>query len=361
LRILPLVKKEFRQVSRDVRTLGVLLLVPIFLLAIFGYAISLEVKHIPLAVYDGDRSRESRIFIESFLHSEHFDLKAVLGGLEEVDGLMGRERIKAALILAPGFSKKLLSGQEAAVQVVVDGTNATNAATALGYIQAIIQNGSSPPVAAVDYRPRIWFNPELRSSFFLVPGLIAFIMVISAVISTSLSVVREKERGTLEQILISPITPLELVVGKTVPYMLISLVSTLGTLLASVLLFGLTVKGSLLLLLLVTLLFLAGSLGLGVLISTIAGTQQVAFIVSVILTVLPTFVLSGFVFPIRNMPAPIRALTYLFPARYFLAALRSIILKGAGLAAFWDQALDLFIFASLTLAASTLRLRGWRL
>ena len=192
---------------------------------------------------------------------------------------------------------------------------------------------------------------------YLVPGLITFILAISAVISTSLSIVREKERGTMEQIRVSPIRPLELIVGKTIPYALVSLAVTLTVLAASYLFFGVVVKGSYLLLLLVILLFLLASLGLGLLISTIVATQQMAFTISALLTILPSFILSGFVFPIRNMPPAVQAITFLFPARFFLAALRSVIIKGVGLAAFWEQVVGLAVFAFVTLALSTLRMR----
>jgi drug efflux transport system permease protein len=210
----------------------------------------------------------------------------------------------------------------------------------------------------LDFRPRVWFNPELASSVYLVPGLVTFILAISAVISTSLSIVREGERGTMVQILVSPIRPLELIAGKTIPYAAVSLTVTVAVLAASYLLFGVAVKGSYLALLLVILLFLLACLGLGLLISTLVATQQMAFTVSALLTVLPTFILSGFIFPIRNMPPIIQAVTLLFPARFFLAALRSVIIKGAGLAAFWGELVGLGLFSFATLSLSTLRMRA---
>jgi ABC-2 type transport system permease protein len=273
-------------------------------------------------------------------------------------------------VIPGGFTRKLLRGEDCRIQVLVDGSNASSASTALGYIEAVIRDFAAgltsrellratgtrfqPPV---DLRPRVWFNPELASSVFLVPGLITFILAISAVVSTSLSIVREKERGTMEQIRVSPIRPLELVAGKTIPYALVSLAVTAAVLAASSLLFGVVVKGSYLLLLLVILLFLLASLGLGLLISTLVATQQMAFTISALLTILPSIILSGFVFPIRNMPPLIQGVTFLFPARYFLAALRSVIIKGAGLAAFWQQLAGLAAFAFATLALSTLRMR----
>ena len=369
-RIKPIAIKEFRQISRDRRTLGVLLFIPAFMLVMFGYALSFDVRRVPLAVCDQDRSRASREFAESFLHSEYFDLKHRLNDAREIDGLMGGERVRVALVIPPDFSERLLNGREATVQVLVDGANASAAATAVGYIGAMAQYYSSKiavrasartgrPGASlpIDYRPRVWYNPELKSAKFLVPGLIGFILMITAVISTALSVVREKEQGTIEQIVVSPIRPVELILGKTIPYILISLVATAIILLVSYLLFDVAIRGSYLLLFGVTLLFLAGALGLGLLISTVADSQQVAFQMALLVTMLPTFLLSGFVFPIRNMPLPVQAITYIVPARYFLVALRGIVLKGVGLSTLYDQALFLLAFATLTLGVSSARLR----
>lgn len=370
LRILAVIKKELRQLARDRQILAVLLLVPLALLILFGYVVSLDVKHLPLAVCDLEKSARSRRLIEAFSHSEFFDLRDFPSHPDEIDRLLDRGQVRAALVIPRDFSKRITREKEVEVQVIVDGTDANTASTALGYIQTVIQNetremtGESlllriglDPRPVVDYRPRVWFNPELRSANYLVPGLIALILLITAVISTSLSVVREKERRTMEQLRVSPLRPLELIVGKTVPYIFISLAVTAGILLASHLLFDVSNRGSYPLLLLVVLLFLLGCLGLGLLISAVSETQQVAFMISVLSTFLPSFILSGFVFPIRNMPVIIRVVTYFIPARYFLSALRSIMLKGVGLADFWEQVLGLAAFAALTLLAGAARLR----
>jgi ABC-2 type transport system permease protein len=326
---------------------------------------------VPLAVCDGDKSPQSRRLVEEFRHSEYFSFKYELAGTGEIDELLGRERARAVLVIPRGFAEELSRGEPCQVQVLLDGSNASSASTALGYIQVVLQEFGAGLTARallraggirfrppVDFRPRVWFNPELSSSVYLVPGLVTFILAISAVISTSLSIVREKERGTMEQILVSPIRPLELIVGKTIPYAAVSLAVTVAVLAASHLLFGVAVQGSYLALLLVILLFLLACLGLGLLISTLVATQQMAFTVSGMITVLPTFILSGFIFPIRNMPPLIQAVTFLFPARFFLAALRSVIIKGAGLAAFWEQLVGLGVSAFATLALSTLRMRA---
>ncbi len=369
-RVKPIVKKEFRQIARDKRSLGVLLFIPAFMLIMFGYALNLDVKHTSLAIYDEDKSQMSREFIDNFLHSEYFNFKYYLSSTDEIDKLMAEEMVTIAVVIPQDFSEKLLAGKEAVAQVIVDGSNATTAGTAMGYVNAIIQNysttisvqalermGRSSLLQPIDYRPRVWYNPELKSAKFLVPGLIAFILMITAVISTSLSVVREKERGTMEQITVSPIKPIELIVGKTIPFIFISLVSAIIILLASYLLFDVVIQGSYLLLLVVLIIFLTSCLGLGLLISTMAETQQVAFMASVIISMLPTFTLSGFVFPISNMPIAVQAFTYVIPAKYFLVALRSVVLKGTGLSAFWDQILFLTAFAVITIGLSSVRMK----
>lgn len=367
-RVRSLIKKEFRQIARDRMTLGVLLVVPLFLLAIFGYAISLDVRHVSLGIYDGDSSAESRSYIAAFEHSEYFDVLFHAPGPADLDERIASGSLQAALIIPAGFSEELIQNRQVQVQILVDGSNGSVAATIVGYLEAFtfdhsqrisaaFVQGAGPVRAPLTWQPRIWYNPELRSTNFLVPGLIVFILIITTVVSTALSVVREKERGTMEQIVVSPIRPAELVVGKTLPHMLISIVISAGIIAASSLLFGLTIRGSYVLLVSVTVLFLLGGLGLGLLISTIADTQLVAFMQSVLITLLPSFVLSGFVFPIRNMPKIIQAVTYLLPARYYMVVLRSIILKGAGLSAFWREVVLLSVFAFLSLGISTIRLR----
>jgi ABC-2 type transport system permease protein len=369
-RIRPIVIKEFRQVRRDKRTLGVLLFIPAFMIVMFGYALNFDVKHTSLAIYDEDKSRMSREFISGFLYSEYFDLKYYLEDRNDIDKLMGEEKARVAIVIPAHFSDELVAGREATIQVIVDGANSNAAVAAVGYVTAIVQSystqiltkalmrvGLSNLSLPIDYRPRVWYNPELRSAKFLIPGLIGFILMVTAVISTALSVVREKELGTMEQIIVSPIRPMELIIGKTIPYILISLFAAVVILIVGYVLFDVAVKGSYIWLLIATLIYLTGSLGLGLLISTVVETQQLAFMIAVVITMLPTFILSGFVFPIRNMPVVIQVITYLIPARYFLVVLRSIILKGVGVAAFWDQLLFLLAFAVLTIGASSFRMK----
>jgi len=365
----PIIIKEFRQVARDRRTLGTFLFMPAFMLVMFGYALNFDVKHLPLTVLDQDRTLASRALLEHFKHSEYFDIKDGLSNSNEVDTFALEKEGGVALVIPPGFGGRLLAGKDNPIQVIIDGSNATTASAAVGYINAILLDyskeilskammraGRPAPSFPIDVRPRVWYNPELRSAFFLVPGLIAFIMLIASVVSTALSIVREKERGTMEQIAVSPVTPMGLILGKIIPYIVISLGAAAATLLAGYVLFDVSVRGSLWLLLLVTILFLVAGLGMGLFISTIADTQQVAFQVAALATMLPTFILSGFVFPIKNMPLVIQAVTFLVPARYFLVALRAIILKGVGIETFWEQCLFLVAFGTVMMAVSSFRL-----
>ena len=370
LRIGTLMVKELRQISRDPATLGMLLVVPLFLLLMFGFAINLDTKHISLALLDQDKTQASRDFMESFLHSEYFDLKFSLEREQQIDPLLDEGKALVAIVIPAGFGRDVANGKHVEVQAIADGSNGTTAATAIGYVQALAADysqrafvrslqraGVTGMKTTIDFRPRVLFNPELRSANFLVPGLIVLILMMSAVMSTALSIVREKERGTMEQIAVSPVQPLELIVGKTVPYLLIGLVAAATILASSRLLFGVTVKGSWLDLGVVTLVFLFGCLGFGVMLSTISDSQQVAFLLSSLLTLLPVFILSGFVFPFRNMPWIIQGVSYLLPGRYYLAALRAIMVKGVGFWAFKDQVLALIIFACATSAIAVLRLR----
>jgi ABC-2 type transport system permease protein len=252
--------------------------------------------------------------------------------------------------------------------VLLNGDNANTATTVMGYALTILQNESARysnvrgggPAALITVEPRVWYNPQLRSTLFLVPGLIAYIAMITAVVSTSLSIVREKERGTMEQVRMAPVDAASFVVGKTIPYFLISIVSAIAIVLVAMALFDMPMRGSWVLLLAALSLFLIGALSLGLLVSSVAETQQVAFQLALLSSFLPTLMLSGFIFPIASMPPALQVITYLVPARYFLTALRGILLKGAGLDAIWPQfaALALYAAAVLTLASARLR-RQW--
>ena len=357
-RIAAVAVKELRQISRDRRTLMILLFVPAFFLLLFGYALNFDIRNVTLAVNDQDRSTKSRELVSAFVNSGYFRLVGYVDSDREIDRLVDRSQARAVITIPSGFERDLERQQPVDVQVIVDGDNANTAATVVGYARSLISEfGAVGLKAPVTVEPRIWYNPQLRSTLFLVPGLIAYISMLTAVVSTALSIVREKERGTMEQVRMAPISPLPYIIGKTIPYLVISFVSALIVIFAAMALFDLPMRGSWLLLCAAIGLFLIGAQAMGLLISTVAQTQQVAFQISLLASLLPTMILSGFIFPISSMPAGVQAVTHIVPARYFLVALRSIVLKGAGLAAFWQEMIALAIFATVALGLASLRLR----
>ena len=351
-------RKELRQIMRDRRTLLILLFVPAFFLLLYGYALNFDIRNVSLVVKDQDRSTKSRALVSAFVNSGYFRLVGYVDSDREIDRMVDENLARAIMTIPSGFERDLAVMKPATVQVIVDGDNANTAATVVGYARTLIADfgaiGIEPPITI---EPRIWYNPQLRSTLFLVPGLIAYISMITAVVSTALSVVREKERGTMEQVRMAPISPLPYIIGKTIPYLAISFVSALMVIFSAMLLFDLPMRGSWALLCAAIGLFLIGAQAQGLLISTIAQTQQVAFQVALLSSLLPTMILSGFIFPISSMPTVVQAITHIVPARYFLVALRSIVLKGAGITAFWQDMAALAIFATVALGLASLRLR----
>jgi len=361
-------RKELRQIRRDRRTLTTIVFVPAFFLLLYGYALNFDIRHIALAVQDRDGTPQSRALVSAFVNSGYFDRVADVYSPAELDRLLDLNTARAALVIPEGFSRDLLNGRMPQVQFLINGDNANTATTVMGYAGNIARSAGAtiasdsvePPAAPVSVEPRIWYNPELRSTLFLVPGLIAYILMITAVISTSLSIVREKESGTMEQVRMAPIDTFSFVVGKSIPYFFISLASAALIIFAAMLLFGLPMRGNWLALLLALSLFIAGALGTGLLISTVAETQQVAFQAAMLSSFLPTLMLSGFIFPISSMPAFLQLVTYVVPARYFLVVLRGIVLKGASLTLFWRELGALSVFALVVLGLASLRLhRQW--
>jgi len=367
-RLRAVVVKELRQVRRDPFSLLMLIALPAFMLVLYGFALNFDVRHVSLAVQDRDRSARSRELIASFTHSTYFDLVATPGPETDLDALVERRTARAVLVIPEGYGRDLAAGRTAPLQLLLDGADSTTAQTVLGYARALVSEQNASLVtdtlartgrrfeAPLALEPRILFNPELQSTQFLVPGLIGFLLMLTAVLSTALSVVREKERGTMEQLRVAPLRTWELILGKTVPYLGISLLATFIILLAARVLFGVTIRGPYLDLLVAVLLYLFGALGFGLLISTIANTQALAFQAGLIASMLPAILLSGFIFQIRIMPVPLQVFTYLVPARYFLVILRGIILKGEGIATYWPQVGALALYGFTTVALASLRL-----
>jgi ABC-2 type transport system permease protein len=359
--------KELRQIGRDRRTLLILLFVPAFFLLTYGYALNFDIRNVRLAVQDNDRSSASRELVSAFVNSGYFQLSREIGADREIAGAVNRNEARAVLVIPAGFGRDTANGRATAVQLIVNGDNANTATTVVGYARGLVAAISaryevrarigSPIGPLLTMEPRVWYNPELRSTLFLIPGLIAYIAMLTAVVSTALSVVREKEAGTMEQVRMAPIGPVAYVVGKTAPYFVISLASSMSVVGTSMVLFDLPMRGSWLMLVGSVSLFLMGALAFGLLISTIAETQQVAFQLALLASLLPTLMLSGFIFPISSMPAALQVVTYIVPARYFLIALRGIVLKGVGPEVFWQQLLALGVFVVVILGLASLRLR----
>ncbi len=353
--------KEVRQIGRDRRTTLVLLFLPAFFLFLYGYALNFDIRHVALAVEDRDASVESRDLIASFVRSTYFDQVATVRSDAEISDLIDRGRIRAVLVIPEDYSRQLRNAEIATVQVILNGDDSTTATTVLGYANAVLLEASAAAAAGgrvplVSVESRVWYNPELRSTLFLVPGLIAYISMITAVVSTALSIVREKEVGTMEQVRMAPISTPAFVIGKTLPYLMLSQVSGLLVIIASMWLFGLPVRGSWIDLSIVLAVFLVGALGTGLLVSTVAETQQIALQAAMLIAFLPTFMLSGFIFPISSMPVALQYITAVVPAKYFLVALRGVILKGLSLSDVWEPMAALSAYAVVTLGLSAARL-----
>jgi ABC-2 type transport system permease protein len=360
-------RKELRQIRRDRRTLLILLFVPAFFLLIYGYALNFDIRHVRLAVQDNDRSAVSRDLISAFVNSGYFDLVGEVFSPSEIDTMLDTDDARAVLVIPAKFGSDVTAGRRASVQFLVNGDNANTATTVVGYATGLINALSqryelqarigslTGPVLNVE--PRVWYNPELRSTLFLVPGLIAYIAMLTAVVSTALSIVREKEAGTMEQVRMSPIGPVPYVLGKTAPYFVVSLISSMSIVVAAILLFDMPMRGSWFVLIGIVSLFLVGALAFGLLISSIADSQQVAFQLALLTSFLPTLMLSGFIFPISSMPTFLQVVTRIVPARYFLVALRGIVLKGVGPADFWTDVIALVVYAIAILGLASVRVR----
>lgn len=372
LRMRMIMWKEFVQISRDPRLLGVVVVIPIIMLLLYGYAINFDVKNLRLAVYDQDASRASRELINVFTDSDYFRIVGYLQNNNQVTEALDGNVAQLVLIIPPTYSRDLADGMTAQVQVLINGSDSTTASTGIGYIAAILQQQSSRislealsrqgvnvsrVVLPVDNRIRYWYNTELRSTNFLVPGMIAMILMMLAALLTSVTVVRERERGTIEQLIVSPVQPLELMLGKLIPYVVIAFCDVLLILLVGVYVFQVPFRGSPWLVLALSGIFVTAALGIGLLVSTVAPNQQLAMLAAMLISQMPSVLLSGFMFPISSMPRPIQLITYLVPARHFINILRGIIMKGNGFAQVWQPALGLLILAVFLLGLSAARFK----
>lgn len=349
LRIKAIAKKEVVQILRDPLSLVMAFLMPVLLLFIFGYAITLDVNNITTVVNDLDKSRLSREFVSGLSASGYFTIVDAVDNQREIDKYLDSGRAKVAVLIPNDFSKNISTGRNAEVQVIVDGSDSNTAVIALGYISAMselfsqkLQGISIKPL--IDPRIRVWYNPELKSRNFIIPGLVAVIMAMIASLLTSLTISREWERGTMEQLISTPVRTPELITGKMIPYFLIGFIDVILSVVMAVFLFEVPLRGSLFLLLALSSIFLFGGLSLGILISIVAKSQLVSSQIAMVATFLPVFLLSGFMYAIANMPVVLQAITYVIPARYFVTIVKAIFMKGSAFSFLVYETLLLSIF-----------------
>jgi ABC-2 type transport system permease protein len=356
IRLGAIARKEWIQLRRDPRSMALAFVLPLFMLLFFGYAISWDVDEIRLAVLDRDRSPASRALVQALVSSGYFTITEHVESERDAGNRLTRGTVRAALVVPPGFERTLRGGERAPVQLLLDGSDANTATIAMGYADAIVARHSAAVLLQgrsvtlpLRLESRVWYNPELQSRIMIVPGLIALIMSIIAALLTALTIAREWERGTMEQLAATPVSRAEVILGKLAPYVAIGLFDVAITVAAGMLIFDTPLRGSPLLLAGMTSLFLTGALGLGIFISAAVKSQLLATQVAMVATYLPAVLLSGFLYDIASMPVALRALTFLIPARYFVVVTRGIFLKGVGLEVLWPDALLMVAFATLGL------------
>ena len=376
-RIFAIIRKEFYQTIKDPRTRALLIGPPLLQLILFGYAVNLDVENARMAWMDMDGTQESRELLESFRGSPYFRITSIPRTDSDVQDLMDHGDVDVVIRVLPGYSRDVARGNSASVQILVDGTNSNTASIVAGYATQIvtvyagkkleaqrdsrlvslsIKLGSPAPsvIPILTAQSRVWFNPDLRSRAYFVPGVIVNIIALVTIMLTSMSIVREKEIGTMEQMMVTPVKPFELILGKLLPFAIVGVFEVVLVVFAARLIFEVPIRGSLPLLFGSALLFLLSTLGVGLFISTISHTQQQAMMSSFFFF-MPAMLLSDFSFPIRNMPVPVQYLTYLNPLRYFMKIVRNLFLKGVGADSLWPQIMALLIFGSAILALSALR------
>lgn len=357
-RLLAVARKESLHIRRDPRSLILAVGIPMLMLLMFGYALTLDVDRVPFVVWDQGHTPASREFTARFAATRYFNFQGTVANYPELERAIDARTAMLALVLPPDFDRRIATGQPAGVQAIVDGSDANTAGLVLGYTQGIASTYNqqlaveqvrritgAAPAPALDLRTRVWFNPDLESRNFIVPGIMAVIMGLIAALLTSLTIAREWERGTMEQLISTPVKPAELILGKLLPYSVIGLANMVIAVLMAVWLFDVPLRGSVPLLFAVGMVFVVGTLAQGILISTVAKQQLLASQFAMISTFLPAFLLSSFAFAIANMPIPVQGITYIVPARYFVALVKGIFLRGVGLETLWGDAAFLLVFA----------------
>jgi len=369
-RLISLIRKEFIQILRDPRTLALVLVIPIMQLFLLGYSATNDVRNIPMAVFDQDRGSEARQLLDAYRAADYFSIAFDVNSEEEVGRLIDSGKARVGLIIPPDYSEKVQGNGQATIAFIFDGSDPSVASTALSAAQLIGQakgteiqiqrlakaGGLVPGGLPVQVNTQVWYTPDLEDNYFMVPGIIGMILFAITSILTATAIVRERERGTIEQLIVTPIRPWELIVGKMTPYVILALTNTLEVLVIGSWWFGVPIRGSLVLILALSSLFLISSLGIGLLASTIANTQQEAML-TIWMTLLPAIFLSGFFFPIEAMPRVLQWISYVFPLRYYLRIIRSLLLKGVGIAALREDIIALIIFGAVLIVLAALRFR----
>ncbi|MDD2694978.1 MAG: ABC transporter permease [Anaerolineales bacterium] len=369
-RLVSLIRKEFIQIRRDPRILILVIILPVMQLLLLGYSATNDVRNVPLAVFDQDRGSAARALLDAYRAADYFKLAYEVDSEQELRKMIDAGRARAGLVIPPGYSDAVLGGGSAQVAFVLDGSDPTVASTALSAAKLIGQEHATQIMAErlarrgqpflvqapVDVRTQVWYNPDLVSAYFMIPGVIGMILYALTSILTATAIVRERERGTIEQLIVTPIRPWELIVGKLLPYVILAILNTLEVLALGHYLFGVPIRGDLGMIVVLSGLFLLSSLGMGLLASTIANTQQEAML-TVWMTLLPSIFLSGFFFPLEAMPRVLQWISYLFPLRYYLVIIRSMMLKGGGVQSFPNEVLALTLFGVAIMVAATRRFR----
>jgi len=366
--ILHIIRKEFIQLKQDKKMFRISFIAPIFQLLILGYAATFDVSKIPMVVCDFDNSPSSRELVRSFTSTEYFTIAGYFDKTSEIDHQLDDGHASVALVIPRGFEKNIGAGRSAPLQFIADGTETSSATIGLNYasiivsrymqniiLESFIKRGSIMMPARISTEFRIWYNPELKSRNFMVPGVLGLLLMVMTMILTSLAIVKEKELGTLEQLVVTPIKPYQLIIGKLAPFLVIGIIDVILVVFFATVVFSLPVKGGVFLLLLLSLIFLMTTLGLGLFISTISRTQQQAMMTAIFFFMLPMVFFSGFVFPIENMPVIIQYVSYLMPLRYYFVIVRGLFLKGIGMEILWQQALALLSFGAIILSLSVIR------
>lgn len=369
-RVAAVARKEFIHILRDPRSLGMGIAIPMLLLFLFGYALTLDVDRVPLMVWDQSGTTESRDLISRFSGSRYFTLTGHAVTYREIERAIDRRDVLMALVIPSDFARKLRTGAAAPIQAILDGSDSNTATIALGYAEAVTQSWSRritveqalrqypiPTFGRVDVRPRVWFNTDMVSRNYIFPGLIAVIMMVISALLTSLTVAREWETGTMEQLISTPLRGSELIAGKLIPYFAIGILDFILSVLVGEFIFDIPLRGSLWLLFAISLIFLTCALSFGLLISIITKNQRLASQIAMVTTMLPAFLLSGFIFPLDTMPAPIQAISRIVTATYFVTILRGIYLKGVGLEVLGKEAVFLAIFGVAVLVISVKKFR----